>query len=147
TIVNRALTLYDLGAGDLTGDGRAHLVYSGDPEALTIRYQQKDGTWLEARQAEAPGPIQSPGSLRLGDLNGDNRTDLVMLGLKELAVFYQNATGELDAPLRLPLTDENCYGLELFDANGDGRTDIVYLSNSRRDALRVRLQNEQGQFG
>lgn len=145
--VTTGVTVYDLVAGDLNGDGRADLVYSGDPEALTLRYQQEDGTWSETRLNEAPGPIQSPGSLRLGDLNGDKRTDLVMLGLKELAIFYQTETGELAAPVRLPLADENCYGLELFDADGDGRTDIVYLSNARREALRLRLQNSRGQFG
>ncbi|MDF3057357.1 MAG: hypothetical protein K0R17_1572 [Rariglobus sp.] len=145
--VTTGVTMYDLVAGDLNGDGRADLAYSGDSEALTVRYQQADGTWLETRLNEAPGPIQSPGSLRLGDLDGDKRTDLVMLGLKELALFHQAESGELAAPKRFPLADENCYGLELFDADGDGRTDVVYLSNSKRDALRVRLQNAQGQFG
>ncbi|MET0262302.1 MAG: VCBS repeat-containing protein, partial [Rariglobus sp.] len=42
---------------------------------------------------------------------------------------------------------ENCYGLELFDVDGDGRADIVYLATSKRDALRVRIQNTHGQFG
>jgi hypothetical protein len=145
--VTTGVTMYDLVAGDLNGDGRADLAYSGDPQALTVRYQEEDGTWREVKLTEAPGPIQSPGSLRLGDLNGDGRTDLVMLGLKELAVFYQTEAGELASPQRFPLADENCYGLELFDVDGDGRPDIVYLSNSPRDALRVRLQNAQAQFG
>jgi hypothetical protein len=145
--VTTGVTMYDLATGDINGDGRADLVYSGDPQPLTLRHQQEDGSWLETRLTEAPGPIQSPGSLRLGDLNGDKRTDVVMLGLKELAVFYQTESGELDAPKRFPLSDENCFGLELFDADGDGRTDIAYLSNARRDALRLRLQNMQGQFG
>lgn len=145
--VTTGVTMYDLVAGDLNGDGRADLVYTGDPQALTVRYQQEDGTWLETRLSEAPGPIQSPGSLRLTDLNGDGRPDLVMLGMKELAVFYQTESGELAAPRRFPLADENCYGLELFDIDGDGRTDIAYLCTNSRDGLRVRLQNAQGQFG
>ncbi len=145
--VTTGVTMYDLVAGDLNGDGRPDLVYTGDPQALTVRYQQEDGTWSETRLSEAPSPIQSPGSLRLADLNGDGRTDLVMLGLKELAIFYQTESGELSAPRRFPLADENCYGLELFDVDGDGRIDITYLSTAKRDALRVRLQNAQGQFG
>ncbi len=145
--VTTGVTMFDLVSGDLNGDGRADLAYSGDPQALTVRYQQEDGTWTETRLNEAPGPIQFPGSLRLGDLDGDKRTDLVMLGLKELAIFYQTGSGELGSPQRFPLADENCYGLELFDIDGDGRTDMAYLSNTRRDALRVRLQNAQGQFG
>lgn len=145
--VTTGVRMYDLVAGDLNGDGRADLAYTGDPQALTVRYQQEDGTWTETRLTEAPGPIQSPGSLRLADLNNDRRTDLVMLGLKELAIFYQTESGELGAPRRFPLADENCYGLELFDADGDGRVDIAYLGTTQREAFRVRLQNAQSQFG
>ncbi len=145
--VTTGVTMYDLAVGDLNGDGRPDLLYSGDSQALTVRYRQEDGTWLEHRLTEAPGAIQTPGSVRIGDLDGDGRADIVMLGLKELALFYQTATGELAPPQRFPLADENCFGLELFDVDGDGRTDIVYLSNTRRDALRVRLQNAQGRFG
>jgi hypothetical protein len=145
--VTTGVTLYDLATGDLNGDGRPDLVYTGDPLALTVQYQQPDGTWTETRLTEAPAPSLAVGCLRLADLNGDSRPDLVMLGLKELAVFYQTEAGELAAPLRLPLSDDNCYGLEIVDLDGDGRTDLVYLSNTRRDALRVRRQNAQGQFG
>ncbi|MFA6959905.1 MAG: VCBS repeat-containing protein [Opitutaceae bacterium] len=145
--VTTGVTMYDLAAGDLNNDGRTDLVYSGDPDALTVQYQQEDGSWTQTRLTEAPTPIQFVGGLRLADLNGDKLTDLVMLGLKELAIFYQTESGELGAPQRFPLADENCYGLELFDVDGDGRPDITYLSNAKRDALRVRLQNAQGQFG
>ncbi|MET0263648.1 MAG: VCBS repeat-containing protein, partial [Rariglobus sp.] len=145
--VTTGISMYDLVAGDLNGDGRADLVYTGDPDALTVRYQQEDGTWQDTRLTEAPAPIQLPGSLRLADLNGDKRTDVVMLGQKELAIFYQTEANELSAPQRFPLAEENCYGLELFDVDGDGRPDIVYLATSKRDALRVRIQNTHGQFG
>jgi hypothetical protein len=145
--VTAGVALYDLAAGDLNGDGRVDLVYSGDPEPLTVQYRQEDGDWNTVRLTEAPGPIQFPGSLRIADLDGDKRADLVMLGLKELAIYYQTEAGELASPQRFPLADENCYGLELIDVDGDGRTDIVYLSNTRRDALRVRMQNAQGKFG
>ncbi len=70
-----------------------------------------------------------------------------MLGKKEVAVFHQNEKGELGAPERYALSEENCYGLEICDVNGDGRPDLVYLSASGADTLRVRLQSASGQFG
>ncbi|HSI08661.1 MAG: FG-GAP repeat domain-containing protein [Rariglobus sp.] len=145
--VTTGVAMYDLVSGDLNGDGRVDLVYTGDPQALTVQYQQEDGTWTETRLNESPVPSQGAVTLRIGDLNGDKRNDLVMLGQKELAIFYQTDAGELAPPQRFPLADEACYGLELYDLNGDGRTDIVYLSNGRRDNLRVRLQDSQAQFG
>lgn len=145
--VTAGVAMFDLVSGDLNGDGRIDLVYTGDPQALTVQYQQEDRTWTEIRLNDAPAPAQGAVTLRLGDLNGDQRADLVMLGHKELVIFYQTDTGELAPPLRFSLADENCYGLELFDLDGDRRLDIAYLSNTRRDTFRVRYQSVQNQFG
>ena len=51
--VTTGVTVFDFVVGDLNGDGRADLAYTGEPQALTIRYQQKDGTWLEKKISEA----------------------------------------------------------------------------------------------
>jgi hypothetical protein len=145
--VTTGVTIYDLVVGDLNGDGRPDLAYTGDPQALTIRYQQADGTWTEKKIAEAPAPIQFVGSMKIADLNGDGRSDLAVLGQKELAIYYQDKNGELAAPERYALPDDGCYGLEIVDVDGDGKPDLVYLCASTRDALRVRLQTSEHQFG
>ncbi|MFT3781769.1 MAG: VCBS repeat-containing protein [Nibricoccus sp.] len=145
--VTTGVTLYDLVAGDLNNDGRIDLVYTGEPTALTIRYQQADGTWSEKKITEAPAPIQFVGSMKIADLNGDGRADLAIIGQKELAVYYQDKDGELAAPERYALPDDGCYGLEVCDVDGDGRPDLVYLCANNRDVLRVRLQNGDRQFG
>ncbi len=147
TSVTTGVTVFDFVVGDLNGDGLADLAYTGEPQALTIRYQQKDGAWLEKKISEAPEPIQFVGSLRLADVNGDKRADLVILGQKEIAVFEQEKNGQLAVPERYALPDDNCYGLEVTDVNGDGRLDFVYLRNNTRDGLRVRLQTAAREFG
>jgi hypothetical protein len=145
--VTTGVTIYDLVVGDLNGDGRPDLAYTGDPQTLTIRYQQADGSWTEKKIAEAPAPIQFVGSMKIADLNGDGRNDLVVLGQKELAIYYQDKNGELAAPERYALPDDGCYGLEICDVDGDGKPDLVYLCANARDALRVRLQTSEHQFG
>ena len=145
--VTTGITVFDLVTGDFNGDGRIDLAYTGDPQALTLRLQEKDGTWTEKKIAEAPTPSQLVGSFKAGDIDGDGRTDLVMLGQKELAVFFQEKNGQLAAPQRYALPDDSCYGLELVDVNGDGRPDLVYLCSNSREPLRVRLQMSSRQFG
>ena len=46
----------------------------------------------------AHAPIQFVGSMKIADLNGDGRNDLVVLGQKELAIYYQDKGGDLAAP-------------------------------------------------
>ncbi|MBK9991178.1 MAG: VCBS repeat-containing protein [Verrucomicrobia bacterium] len=145
--VTTGVTVYDLLVADLNGDGRADLIYSGEPQALTIRYQQAGDAWTEKKITEAPAPIQFVGSIKTADLNSDGRLDLVMLGQKEIAVYIQEKNGELAAAERYALPDESCYGLEICDVDGDGKPDLVYLCANTRDALRVRLQSSERQFG
>lgn len=145
--VTTGITMFELAVGDLNGDGRPDLAYTGDPENLTIRYQQADGTWLEKKIPGAPAPIQYLSGLRIADLDGDGRNDLVMIGQKELAVFFQQKDGELGPPDRYALAEDNCFGLEICDVNGDGRPDLVYLSTGDRDIVHVRLQSANHQFG
>ena len=95
----------------------------------------------------APLAARTLGTLHVSDLDGDGRPDLVMLGLREIAIFRQQADGALAPPERLALADENCYGLEVRDVNGDGLPDLICLAGGSRDALRLRLQNAAHQFG
>jgi len=145
--VTTGVTMLDLTVADFNGDGRPDLAYTGEPQALTVRYQQEDGTWLEKKIADAPVPLTFVGSLRAADVDGDKRQDLVMLGQKELAVFFQDSSGGFRPPERAALVEDGSYGLELVDVDGDGRLDLVYLSSANRDGLRVRLQAGPRQFG
>jgi hypothetical protein len=145
--VTTGITVLDLVLADLNHDGRPDLIYTGEPQNLTVRYQTADGDWTEKKIQDAPLPLSFVGTLRTADLDADGRLDLVMLGQKELAVLFQDASGELLPPEKVALSDEGAYGMEIVDADGDGRLDLLHLSSGSRDGVRVRLQTGVRQFG
>jgi hypothetical protein len=79
-------SLFALAMGDLDGDGLDDVVFS-DSEVGRIRIflQGADGTWSEAEESQEPA-LGSPGQcIRLSDLDGDGRLDMVV------AKTYPNA--------------------------------------------------------
>lgn len=141
------ITLYDLAAGDLNGDGRTDLVYTGEPDVLTIRYQSAEGEWDDKRVLDVGKPLQFLTTLKIADLDDDRRNDLVVILQKEIVVLRQDAKGALGVPERYALADDPCWSLDEMDLNGDGRRDLVYMASGRRDGLRARLQQPDTTFG
>jgi hypothetical protein len=141
------ITIFDLAAGDLNGDGRVDLVYTGDPDVLTIRYQSADGTWDDKRVLDLGKPLQFLTTLKITDLDADKRNDLVVILQKEMVILRQDARGQLGVPERYALADDPCWSLDETDLNGDGRRDLVYMASGRRDGLRARIQQPDATFG
>src|ERR1700693_5007603 len=70
---------YALAVGDLDGDGLDDVVFAdSEVNRLRIFFQKPDGTFVEMAENEEPA-LDSPGQcIRLADLDGDGRLDIVL---------------------------------------------------------------------
>jgi len=96
-------------------------------------------------------------ALAIGDVNADGRDDVVVVGetselLRDLAVFLQGATGELQPPVKYPISPSPQMvwlrgSVDVGDLNNDGRKDVAVTTASdllHPDGIGVFLQNAAG---
>jgi hypothetical protein len=71
--------VYALAAGDLDGDGLDDVVFADNEQRrLRVLFQQPDGSFVEAAEADEPS-LDSPGQcVRLVDLDRDGKLDIVL---------------------------------------------------------------------
>ncbi len=138
--------MYALAAGDLDGDGRVDLAFTGSPGGLSVRFQDKGGGFDREQVFDISEPAGLRGTVATGDLDGDGRTDLAVLTKEQLLLYRQSAGGDLAGPERWRLSD-GCFALEILDVDGDSRMDIFYQVSGTEDSLRVRHGLAAGGFG
>jgi hypothetical protein len=127
----------DMEIADFNGDALDDLAFisSAQPGGFNVMYQQANGG-LSAPvffQPTVPNPFPStPYSLGVGDLNGDQKMDLVSsspwnLPVSNLNIWMQGANGISNQPI-VGAAYEVPEPVEVADMNCDGKNEIVVLN-------------------
>lgn len=136
-----------LAIGDLNGDGRNDLVFVGDSQKLTVAYRGAKGGFADRARFDLDELSNVPQSLRLGDLDGDGRLDVLVLGRKKTQLFLQGADARLAEAAELLNATASPDGFAICDLDGDARNDLLYVKAEADAPLRFRLNRGGGEMG
>jgi hypothetical protein len=131
---------------DLNSDGKPDLAYYGDPKELVVQYNQGSNNWSTPKRWPINDGQLLPNALASGDLNGDKRTDLVLLGENNIYFLPQLADHSLGEPQKIPFSG-TVKALQVLDIDGDGRDDLLLINWDSENPFRFRLQNSDGELG
>ena len=131
---------------DLNGDGRPDLAYYGEPKELVVLYNQGTNGWSSPKRWPIDDGQLSPNALATGDLNGDGRTDLVLLAENHVYFLPQQADHSLGEPVKIPISGP-VKSVQVVDIDGDGHSDLLLVNWEDRNPFRFRLQKPDGQLG
>jgi hypothetical protein len=137
----------DLVVTDLNGDGRPDIAYFGDAKDLIVLYNQGTNGWSEPKRWHVDDGVMNPNTLTAGDLNGDGRTDIVLLGDNGSAYLWaQGADHTLAEPKKIAFSGTP-KSVQIVDVDGDGKSDLLFVDWDSPTPFRFRLQNVSGQLG
>lgn len=136
-----------LDVGEFTGDGIPDIVFFGEPRELVILPGTREGRFGQPIPIRAPEGDPRGGGLAVGDLTGDGRADVALLGENQLLVFPQRPEGGLGKPARYVHNIPNTQLMLPADLNGDGRCDLIIGTDDREFGALVFLQDAGGTLG
>ena len=131
---------------DLNGDGRPDIAYYGEPKELVVQYNQGTNGWSAPKRWPIEDGQLSPNALGSGDLNGDGRTDLVLLADNYLYLLPQKEDHSLGEPQKVPVSGV-VKSVQIVDVDGDGLNDLLLVNWEDRNPFRFRLQTKGGELG
>ncbi len=131
---------------DLNGDGTPDIAYYGEPKELLVIYNQGTNGWSAPKRWAIDDGQMNYNALTSGDLNGDGRTDLVLLSESHFYVITQAADHTLGEPEKIPLAGA-VRSVQVLDLNADGKNDLLFVNFDSATPFRFRLQQDGGQLG
>ena len=131
---------------DLNGDGRPDIAYYGDPKELIVIYNQGTNTWSVPKRWLIEDGQLTQNAMAVGDLNGDGRTDLLLLAENHVYLLAQTDDRALAEPAKIPFASP-VKAMQVVDVDGDKRDDLLLVNWESSTPFRFRLQNAVGQLG
>ncbi len=137
--------------GDFDGDGRLDLLvalHAESPDSISVKRfllctSDTKGGFQRAGTAGLT-TLTSVVGWSVDDMNGDGRSDIVVLEEKRISVWLGQADGSLLAANTTAFPD-NLYFPLLADLNGDGKKDLVVASSADGE-LQVYLGSGHGEL-
>ncbi len=141
-------SMISLTLGDLNNDNITDLAYLYKDGNLNIHIQSSNGSWGEVQKIRDLPLLSWHDSLKILDINNDNKNDLILLGEGVLMVWFQTESGSLEQDQEYFLTSDSPTWSNFVDINDDKLKDFLYYTpNTEEHGLRCRLQTSNRNFG
>lgn len=131
---------------DLNGDEKPDIAYYGDPKELIVIYNQGTNGWSAPKRWPIEDGLLDANALTSGDLNGDGRTDLVLLAENHVYLIPQKEDHTLGEAEKIPIAAA-AKSVQVLDIDCDGRSDLLFVNFDSATPFRFRLQSPDGQLG